>query len=236
MLDQIFITINSWMTGGSALAALGCFLWGMISVLFSPCHMASIPLIISYVAGQKTILKPSQATRYAVIFTVGLFVTIALIGIICSLLGRMLGEIGSYWTIVVGAVLIWVALDMLGVPGCSMTGTAINRLKVQGMRGVFVLGLAYGLLSGSCTFGFIAPILAFITIQEKIVTGIVYIILFGIGHCVPIAIAGSSAAQVKKIVESSKFQHGGLWFHRLAGVGIALLGLYFVARPFIGVE
>ena len=40
--------------GGTAIAALGCFLWGMISVLFSPCHLASIPLIVAYVGGQQT--------------------------------------------------------------------------------------------------------------------------------------------------------------------------------------
>jgi len=233
MFDQIVLTVNTWMTSGSILAAVGCFLWGMISVLFSPCHLASIPLIISYVAGQKQTLKASQATRYAVTFTLGLFVTIAVIGIICSLLGRMLGEIGPYWTIVIGVILIWVSLDMLGIQGFSMAGTAMNRLKVRGLWGAFVLGLAYGLLSGSCTFGFIAPILAFITIQEKIITGIIYIILFGIGHCVPIAVAGSSAALVKKTMESDRFQHGGLWFRRLAGGAIALLGLYFIVRPFV---
>lgn len=236
MLEEIFLIVNSWMSGGLFLAAVGCFLWGMISVLFSPCHMASIPLIISYVAGQKTTLKASEATRYAIIFTLGLFVTIALIGTICSVLGMMLGEIGPWWTIAVGIILICVSLDMLGVEGLSMSGTAMNRLKVRGLRGAFVLGLAYGLLSGSCTFGFIAPILAFITIQEKIVTGIVFIVLFGIGHCVPIAVAGSSAALVKKIMESTRFQHGGLWFRRMAGIAIALLGVYFIVRPFVGAD
>ena len=235
MLDQLFLTVNEWMTGGVMIAAAGCFLWGMISVAFSPCHLASIPLMVTYVAGQNQILKPAHAARYAVVFTTGLFVSIAAVGIICSLLGRMLGEIGSYWTILVGAILIWVALDMLGVSACSMSGGLISRLKVRGMFGAFVLGLAYGLLSGSCTFGFIAPILAFITIQKQILIGMVYIVLFGIGHCVPIAIAGSSAAMVKRVLENGRFQHGSLWFRRLAGVAIGIFGIYFIVRPFIEV-
>ena len=48
MLDHLFLTINAWMTGSFAVAAAGCFLWGMVSVLFSPCHLASIPLIVAY--------------------------------------------------------------------------------------------------------------------------------------------------------------------------------------------
>jgi cytochrome c-type biogenesis protein len=236
MLEEIFLTINEWMNGGLAIAALGCFLWGAVSVAFSPCHLASIPLIVSYVAGQEKALKANHAAYYAVAFTVGLFITIALVGIICSLLGRMLGEVGPYWTILVGAILIWVALDMFGVTGCSMSGGLMSRIKMKGLLGAFVLGLAYGVLSGSCTFGFIAPILAIITIQQKIMTGLLFIVLFGIGHCVPIAIAGSSTATVRRLLESSSFYEGGLWFRKCAGAAIGILGLYFIARPFLGIS
>lgn len=236
MLEQAFLTINSWMMGGVLIAAVGCLLWGMVSVALSPCHMASIPLIVSYVAGQDKALKARDAAYYAGVFSVGLFISIALVGIICSLLGRMLGEIGPYWTILVGAILIWVALDMWGVSACSMSGSLLSRIKIKGMMGALVLGLAYGILSGSCTFGFIAPILAIITIPQKIMIGIVYIVLFGIGHCIPIAVAGSSTAKVKKLLESSSFHEGSLWFKKCAGAAIALLGFYFVIRPFIGIS
>lgn len=235
MLDQAFLTINQWMMGGILIAALGCFLWGMVSVAFSPCHLASIPLIVGYVGGQDRMLKAREAAWYAVVFSIGLFISIAMVGIICSLLGRMLGEIGPYWTILVGAILIWVALDMWGVSRCSMSGGLMGRIKIKGLIGAFILGLAYGILSGSCTFGFIAPILAFITIQEKILIGIVYIVLFGIGHCIPIAIAGSSTAKVRKLLESSSFHEGSQWFRKLAGAAIGTLGIYFVIRPFVGV-
>ncbi len=39
MFDQFLLTINLWMTDTFAVAILGCFLWGMVSVLFSPCHL-----------------------------------------------------------------------------------------------------------------------------------------------------------------------------------------------------
>jgi cytochrome c-type biogenesis protein len=232
-MDQIFILINQWMTGGVLLGALGCFLWGMVSVLFSPCHLASIPLIVGYVAGQDRIIEGRQATVYAILFTTGLFITIAAIGIVCSLLGRMLGDVGPYWTIVVGLILLWVALDMLGVAKCSMSGGLMAKLKVKGMFGAFALGLAYGVLSGSCTFGFIAPILAIITVQQKILTGVIFIVLFGIGHCIPIAVAGGSTAMVKKLLANSAWQRGGMLFRRVAGVVIGLLGVYFIVSPFI---
>ena len=234
-MEQLFLTINSWMSQGLLLGGLGCFLWGVVSVLFSPCHLASIPLIIGYVGGQNHLMEGRKATLYAVVFTTGLFLTIAAIGLICSLLGRMLGDVGSYWTIVVGLILLWVALDMLGVAKCSLPGGGLMaKFTLKGLTGAFVLGLAYGILSGSCTFGFIAPILAIISVQDTFVAGLVFILLFGIGHCLPIAVAGSSTAMVKRLLANSNWQQGGRLVRKMAGSLIGLLGIYFVAQPFLG--
>jgi len=234
-VDQIYLTINSWMNQGLLLGGLGCFLWGMVSVLFSPCHLASIPLIVSYVAGQNQIVAGRKAVLYAVLFTLGLFITIATIGVICTLLGRMLGDVGPYMSIFVGAILVWVALDILGVAKCSMSSGLMAKIKVKGLFGSFILGLAYGVLSGSCTFGFIAPILAIITVQQKIVTGLVFILLFGLGHCIPIAVAGSSTALLKRFLANSAWQQGSGIFRKLAGVCIGALGLYFISQPILAI-
>ncbi len=233
MLNQLFLTINAWMMDSFAIAAVGCFLWGVVSVVFSPCHLASIPLIVGYVAGQKRLIQGFEAVKYSLAFTVGLFLTIAAVGIVCSLLGRMLGDIGPYWTILVGAILVWVALDMLGVAKCTFSGGLMGRLKVKGLAGAFLLGLAYGVLSGSCTFGFIAPILAIITVQRQILTGVALVVIFAVGHCLPIVAAGSSTSLVTRWMETGPMRHGAGWFRRLAGAMIAVFGLYFILRPFV---
>ena len=205
----------------------------MISVLFSPCYLATIPLIVGYVAGQEKSANARHATRYAVAFTGGLFLTIAAVGLLCSLMGWMLGDVGPYWTVAVGAILVWVALDMFGVGACSLSGSAVSRLKVRGLSGAFVLGLAYGTLSGTCTFGFLAPILAIITVQQHVLTGMLLIIVFGIGHALPIAVAGSSVTLVQRILDNRLISRGSLWVKWAAGVVVGLLGIYFIVRPFL---
>jgi len=232
-MESLFLLVNEWMSAGLALAALGCFLWGMVSVLLSPCHLASIPLVVAYVGGQEQIIKGRQAVRYAVLFSLGLFLTIVLVGIICALLGRMLGDVGPYWTMAVGLILIWVAVDMLGLAKCcSMPSGLMAKLQLRGAWGAFILGLAYGVLSGSCTFGFIAPILAIITVQGQVFTGVLLILLFALGHCLPIAVAGSSTATVRRLLASSSFGTASLWFRKGAGLLIGGLGGYFLVRPF----
>lgn len=231
MFDEFLLAVNAWMTGGSAAAYAGAFLWGLVSVLFSPCHLASIPLIVGYVAGQGRLVQGREAARYALAFTSGLFASIALVGAACALLGRMLGDIGPYWTIGVGLVLVFVALDMLGLAACRMPGSLMSRLTLRGLPGALVMGLAYGLLSGSCTFGFLAPLLAVITVQEQVMTGVGLVLAFALGHCLPIAVAGSSAALARRMMEG--FSGGGTLVRRAAGALVGMLGLYFIARPFL---
>jgi cytochrome c-type biogenesis protein len=233
MLDSLFLTINAWMTDGSTIALIGCFAWGMVSVMFSPCHLASIPLMVAYVAGQETAVDPKRAGLYAAAFTSGLFVTIALVGMVCAGLGRLLGDVGPWWQVPVGAVLIWVALGMLGVQACSMSGSMLYRLNLRGIHGAFGLGLAYGILSGSCTFGFIAPIQAVVTVQQEWATGSLMMLFFALGHCLPIVIAGSSMAMVRRLTENHAWLETGNWFRRGAGVLIGMMGIYFIARPFL---
>lgn len=231
MFDQFLLTVNSMMDAGSAAAFAGSFLWGLVSVLFSPCHLASIPLMVGYVAGQGRLVEGREAVRYAVAFTSGLFATIALVGVACSLLGRMLGDVGPYWTIAVGLVLLYVALDMLGVASCRLSGGLMARLKVRGVSGALVMGLGYGLLSGSCTFGFLAPLLAVITVQGEFARGVGLVLAFALGHCLPIVVAGSSASLARRILERT--HGGGTLARRAAGVCVALLGAYFILRPFL---
>jgi cytochrome c-type biogenesis protein len=233
MLGNIFLTVNDWLIGGTVVSALGAFLWGMIGVIFSPCNLASLPLIVAYVGGQEKMVQSRSASFYSLAFTFGLFITIALIGVICALVGWMLGDIGNYWQILVGLVLIYLALGMLGVEKCSMSGGFLSRLHLSGLFGAFVLGLVYGVLSGSCTFGFIAPILAIITIQKMILHGIMLIVFFALGQCTPIFIAANSTAAVRKLIEKQSWQTGSQWFRRGAGVLIGLLGLYFITNPFL---
>jgi cytochrome c-type biogenesis protein len=117
--------------------------------------------------------------------------------------------------------------------GSLSGGLFLTRLNLTGIFGAFGLGLAYGVLSGSCTFGFIAPILAIITVQQKILAGVTLILLFAIGHCLPIVVAGSSAAMVKGVLENSRWQGATQWFRKGAGVVIIGLALYFIINPFL---
>jgi cytochrome c-type biogenesis protein len=227
-MDDLLLTITGWLTSGPAIALPAAFLWGMVSVLLSPCHIASIPLMIAYVAGQKIIPPPRLAARFAILFVFGLFLTIMAVGLICAAAGRMLGDIGPWWQAAVGILLLWVAWTLFKPPQCSATGNVLARFQFQGARGAFLLGLAYGLLSGVCTFGFIAPILGIITLREEIAIGIAMLLLFGIGHCLPLALCGIFSARTMELLHSRAGQAAVKLMRKLAAAAVAGLGIYFL--------
>jgi cytochrome c-type biogenesis protein len=233
MIDAILIGITDWLQASSGAALPAAFLWGMVSILLSPCHLASIPLLIAYVAGQRMVPAPRQAARYAVLFATGLFVTIMAVGLLCAAAGRMLGDVGPWWQAAVGMLLLWVAWTLFKRPQCSANGNVLSRLQIQGAKGALVLGLAYGVLSGVCTFGFIAPILGVITLQKEIATGVAMLVLFGIGHCLPLVVCGMFSARTMELMHSSAGQKMVAGARKMAAMVIAVLGGYFLALPFL---
>jgi len=234
MLDQLLIAVTGWLRVGALRALPGSFLWGMISVLLSPCHTASIPLLFAYVGGQNTLLAPRTAARYALLFVSGLFLTILGIGLACAAAGRMLGDIGPYWQPLIGILLLWVAWTLVRPPRCSTNRSLLSRCTLTGGKGAFVLGLAYGFLSGVCTFGFLAPILGIVSIQAQVGLGIAMLALFAAGHCLPLVIVGISSARIMELLNRASWQHGVLYMRRFASVIIAGLGCYFLLSTFAG--
>ncbi len=232
MLDHLLITITSWLRVDAARALPGSFLWGVVSVLLSPCHTASIPLLFAYIGGQRSLLTPRAAVRYSLLFVAGLFLTILAIGLVCAAAGRMLGDIGPYWQPLIGILMLWVAWTLFQPPSCPTNRSLLSRCVFTGAWGAFVLGLAYGFLSGVCTFGFLAPILGIIAIQAKVGFGIAMLAFFAAGHCLPLVIVGMFSAKLMALLERSSWQHGILYMRRLAALVIAGLGCYFLALTF----
>jgi cytochrome c-type biogenesis protein len=233
-MQDILIAITNWLQASPAAALPAAFLWGMVAMVLSPCHMASIPLLIAYVAGQNVIPPPRQAARYAILFALGIFITIMVVGLVCTAAGRMLGDVGPWWQSAVGVLLLWVAWTLFKPAQCSATGNAISRFQMRGPFGALVLGLGYGFLSGACTFGFIAPIIGVITLQKEVVTGVLMLALFGIGMCLPLVICGMFSARTMELLHSHNGQKLVLVMRKLAAVLIFVLGVYFTVKPFWG--
>lgn len=113
---------------------------------------------------------------------------------------------------------------MLQSRGCNIAYGWLFKWELKGRVGAVLLGALYGMLAGVCTFGFLAPKLAVIFVNGELLRGIVMTCVFGIGHCVPIVLAGVGVS----IAETRGYQRFGWTVRRWSSILIVLFGAYFI--------
>src|SRR5512145_197323 len=143
MLVDLFTSLSSALTQSPGIAIGAALIWGILSVILSPCHIACIPLIVGFIDGQGNI-STGRAFVLSLLFGLGILITIGLIGLITALAGRMMGDIGGYGNYVVAVVFFAVGLNLLGIlPLPFMEGGANPNYKRKGFLAAFILGLIF---------------------------------------------------------------------------------------------
>ena len=97
-MEQLFVKLSHAVAGAPAVALAASFVWGILSIILSPCHLSSIPLIVGFISGQGR-MSAARASGIATLFAAGILLTIAAIGLItaarwphdgrCRALGRL---------------------------------------------------------------------------------------------------------------------------------------------------
>ncbi|MGB3342138.1 MAG: cytochrome c biogenesis protein CcdA [bacterium] len=229
----MLIGIITWLTKAlesNHIIAIGAsFIWGILSIILSPCHLASIPLIIGYIDEQGQITV-KRAFWISLLFSSGILVTIALVGLVTALAGRMLGDIGAIGNYIVAVIFFVIGLHLLDVIPLPGLGSGGKQIKQKGMFGAFIIGLIFGLALGPCTFAYMAPMLGvvFKVAADKMVYAIGLLLAYGIGHCSIIVIAGSLTETVGHYLHWTERSKGTVIVKRICGILVIIGGIYLI--------
>jgi cytochrome c-type biogenesis protein len=231
MLLKLFEWLTSAVSSASYVALFAAFIWGILSIILSPCHLASIPLIVGFISDRKE-LSAKKAFTLSLLFSFGILITIALIGLATGLLGRMLGDIGSFGNIFVGIIFISVGLVLMEIIPMPTFGSCGSQpaYKEKGYSAAFILGLVFGVALGPCTFAYMAPILAvvFNYSASNLIFGLLLIISYAVGHCSVIVLAGTSTEQVQRYLNWNDRSHGSVILKKACGLLVIFGGIYFI--------
>lgn len=228
-MQQLFTFLTHAVESTSLIAVAAAFLWGILSILLSPCHLASIPLIVGFIDQQGRI-STARAFAISSFFSAGILTTIALTGVITASLGRMLGDVGPYGNYFVAAIFFVFGLVLLDVIRLPWSGPAQAGIKGKGLSAAFILGLVFGLALGPCTFAYMAPMLAvtFKLAATNPVYGAGLLLLYGLGHCSVIVLAGTSAELVQRYMNWNEKSRATVIIKRICGAAVILCGLYLI--------
>jgi cytochrome c-type biogenesis protein len=228
-MDQLFTSL-SHAVEGSPLVALGAsVIWGVLSIILSPCHLASIPLIVGFISGQGRI-GTGRAFSISALFSAGILLTIAAIGALTAAAGRMMGDVGRWGNYIVAAVFFLVGLHLLSVVPIPWSGPGQVNFKRKGLLAAFILGLVFGIALGPCTFAYMAPMLAvtFKLARTHAMYGVVLLSAYGVGHCSVIIAAGTSTELVQRFLSWNEQFRGVAVVKSVCGMLVILGGLWLI--------
>lgn len=158
MIEQLFTSLSKAVEATPVIALFASVIWGVLSILLSPCHLASIPLIVGFIDGQGRVTT-KRALVLSTLFAFGILITIALIGILTVSLGRMMGDVGAYGNYIVAAIFFVVGLYLFDIIPMPWSGMGQGNIKRKGLLAALLLGLLFGIALGPCTFAYMAPML-----------------------------------------------------------------------------
>lgn len=228
-MERAFTSLTHAVEGTPVIALVAAFVWGILSILLSPCHLASIPLIVGFVDKQGRI-STKRAFFISTLFAVGILITIAAIGAVTAGAGRMMGDVGRYGNYLVAAIFFVVGLNLLDVIPMPFSGPGRIGMKRKGMLATLILGLVFGIALGPCSFAYMAPMLAvtFKVASTALPYGIMLLLAYGLGHCSVIVLAGTCTELVQRYMNWNEKSRGTIVLKKICGVLILLGGLYLI--------
>jgi cytochrome c-type biogenesis protein len=228
-MEQLFIHLNHAVEGAPLFALTAAFLWGILSIVLSPCHLASVPLIVGFMSEQGNVTA-KRAFGTSALFAVGILITIAAIGGITAAAGRMLGDVGRYGNYFVALIFFVVGLHLVGVIPLSFPGAGQTGMKRKGLLAAFVLGLVFGIALGPCTFAYMAPMLGvtFKLAATNFLYGAALLLAYGAGHCAVIVAAGTSTELVQRFLNWNETSKGVVVVKIVCGALVILGGAWLI--------
>ncbi len=232
-MERLFTALTQAVEGTPFIALGASFLWGILSILLSPCHLASIPLIVGFIDVQGRI-STRRAFVISSVFAAGILITIGAIGAVTASLGYMMGDVGRVGNYVVAGVFVLVGLVLLEIVPLPWGGPGTVGMKRRGVLAAFVLGLVFGIALGPCTFAYMAPMLGvtFRLASTRLMYGILLLLAYGIGHCSVIVFAGTFSEVVQHYLNWNEASKGAVILKKLCGALVLLGGLYMVYTTF----
>jgi cytochrome c-type biogenesis protein len=205
-----------------------CFLGGIISSA-SPCVLAMIPLIIGFVGGYAE-GSQKKAVQYSLMFILGLTITFTVLGIIAGVLGRLFGDVGTFWNYILPPVAILLGLYLLFHNKLNLNIGLSQRFipKKKALLGAFLIGLFFGIIASPCATPVLGLVLTYAATKEDIVYSGGLLLAYALGHWVLVFGAGISTGFAQKVIASKGISNFSDYSKKAAGVILIGVGIYLV--------
>jgi cytochrome c-type biogenesis protein len=211
------IQTNVWLAPVAAMA-------GGLLTAANPCVIASVPLMMGYVAGQEK-RGPLRSFLLALTFVAGLTVTFGVLFFTAWLAGSAIGPRG--WTYVAVVVCLVMGLHLMGVLKFTIPAPAGFQPSRRGFAGALLLGVLFGLISMPCAGPILVALLALVPLKGALFGGLL-LAAYTLGHSALILVGATSVGLAQRLIASRGLQQANAWAKRAAGSLVTGVGLYLL--------
>lgn len=235
LLEQFADRLVATQLDHLSLVSIGViFLAGLVTSL-TPCMLSMLPITIGYIGGYESEGR-LQAAAQSSWFALGLATTLAILGIVATTIGKVYGQIGIGLPIVVSLVAIAMGLNLLEIlplrfPSLGATDWITDDLP-RGLRS-YLIGLTFGLIASPCSTPVLATLLAWVASTQDLVLGAGLLIAYAIGYVLPLVIAGTFTASIKKILELRRWSS---WINPVSGALLLGFGIFSLLSRLPGIS
>jgi len=169
------------------------------------------------------------------VFTLGLTTTFTILGIMAGAMGRLFGDVGSFWNYVLPPVAILLGLQLLGTFKFIKFNTGISQRflpKRKALFGALLMGLFFGIVASPCATPVLAVILTFAATQKQLAYGGGLLLAYALGHWVLILGAGISTGFAQRVLESKGISNFSDYSKKAGGVLLIGVGIYLLTYLF----
>ncbi len=225
LLERFADRIVSTQLDHLSLVSIGViFLAGLVTSL-TPCMLSMLPITVGYIGGYQSEGR-FQAAAQSSWFALGLATTLAILGIVATTIGKVYGQIGVGLPIVVSLVAIAMGLNLLEIlplrfPSLGAT-VWIGEDLPRGLRS-YLIGLTFGLIASPCSTPVLATLLTWVATTQNLVLGGGLLVAYGMGYVLPLVIAGTFTATIKKILELRRWSS---WINPVSGALLLGFGIF----------
>jgi len=203
--------------------------FGGLALNLTPCVFPMIGVTVT-VFGARKRERPVKALANAVAYVLGIAVTYSVLGVIAALTGGLFGSaLQNPWVSVgLGVLFLVLSLSMFGLYEMQPPPWMLERLggaDTTSLLGVFLSGLAVGIIAAPCVGPFVVAVLALLAQRGDPLFGLQTMFTMSLGLGLPYLFLAMFSNLIQSLPRSGDWM---LWVKQVFGVWLASIGVYFV--------
>ncbi|MCF6188130.1 MAG: sulfite exporter TauE/SafE family protein, partial [Desulfobulbaceae bacterium] len=219
--------IETYLQGSLLLAFTAAYVGGLLASL-TPCVYPMIPITAGVISNSNIGGSKLRGFLLSLVYITGMALTYAALGIFAAATGRFFGTINtSPWTFfIVGNIILLLGLGMLDVFRLPTFAVRMDT-KIKGMPGVFIVGMASGLIAGPCTAPVLGALLAYVASTGNLFLGGSLLFVFSFGMGAILLVVGTFSGILASIPRSGNWM---VIIKKTMGVFMIGLAEYFLIQ------